>query len=37
MKIGVVLPLGEDKEAGGAPSYDMIRDQAVRAEREGFE
>lgn len=37
MKIGVALPLAEDEETGGSPSYAAIRDRATQAEAAGFD
>lgn len=37
MKIGVVLPLAEDDEPPGIPSYAAIRDRALQTEAAGFD
>jgi alkanesulfonate monooxygenase SsuD/methylene tetrahydromethanopterin reductase-like flavin-dependent oxidoreductase (luciferase family) len=36
MRIGIVLPIGEDDGGDGVPSYGSIRDVAVAAEAAGF-
>ena len=37
MKVGVVLPLGENSATGSAPGYGEIRDLALQAEGAGFD
>jgi len=37
MKIGVILPLGEDPDLGRAPTWTEIRDLALEAESAGFD
>ena len=37
MKIGVILPLGEDSDLGRAPTWTEIRDLALEAEIAGFD
>ncbi len=37
MKVGVVLPLGENPATGSAPGYREIRDLALQAEAAGFD
>ncbi len=37
MKVGVVLPLGEDPKLGRPPGYREVRDLAVQAEEAGFD
>jgi alkanesulfonate monooxygenase SsuD/methylene tetrahydromethanopterin reductase-like flavin-dependent oxidoreductase (luciferase family) len=37
MKVGIVLPLGEDERLGRALTYTEIRDQALQAEADGFD
>ena len=37
MKIGLMLPIGEDEATGRPPSYDHLRDMAVAAEEGGLD
>jgi alkanesulfonate monooxygenase SsuD/methylene tetrahydromethanopterin reductase-like flavin-dependent oxidoreductase (luciferase family) len=37
MKVGVILPLGEDEKRGRPPSYEETRDRALQAEGAGFD
>ncbi len=37
MKVGVILPLGEDPKLGRPPGYREVRDLAVQAEEAGFD
>ena len=37
MKVGVILPLGEDPKLGRPPGYREVRDLALQAEESGFD
>jgi probable F420-dependent oxidoreductase len=37
MKVGIILPLGEDKSTGAPPSYQTLRTMTLRAEEAGFD
>ena len=37
MRVGIVLPIGEDDAGGGIADYPAIRDVAIAAEAGGFD